>query len=208
MRLLNTFTGQFEWIEDPAKVRYAILSHTWSSKGEQSYQDVLKLQEAAQVRTIGVATTSIRAEAHPVSDSSAISSKIKSVCKTACNRDYHFIWIDSCCIDKASSAELSEAINSMFLWYTLADVCFVYLEDVPPSPDGPQTGEGSVFWRSRWHTRGWMLQELIAPAYIWHITAIGSKTELASALAERTSIDAPVLIHMVPLHRASVTDRM
>ncbi|KAI0364778.1 hypothetical protein BV20DRAFT_1056937 [Pilatotrama ljubarskyi] len=312
MRLLNTFTGLFEWIDDPTKVRYAILSHTWSSKGEQSYQDVIKLQEAARVReaaatedqgavinasllqggsvhALGVAdatefnsfpeistsparqiaaktdtaddaeskrddlrgTSEVAAtqgdhvaqisSALPADTSAAgnvdfasapdspstpqihpriasffsdpaLSPKIKDACKTARDRGYRFIWIDSCCIDKASSAELSEAINSMFLWYTLADVCFVYMEDVPSSPDGPHTGEDSAFWRSRWHTRGWTLQELIAPAYVLFLaadwSAIGSKTGLASTLAEKTGVDAAVLVHMVPLRRVSVADRM
>ncbi|KAI0364803.1 HET-domain-containing protein, partial [Pilatotrama ljubarskyi] len=190
MRLLNTFTGRFELHDDPTKVRYAILSHTWSKDGEQSYQDVLALQEAAQARE-------------------AIT---RGACKIARQHGYRFIWIDACCIDKTSSAELSEAINSMFLWYTLADVCFVYMADVPHSLDGPQTGWESAFRESRWHTRGWTLQELIAPEYMLFLdsewSVIGSKMELASTLAEITGVDEAVLVHAVPVNRISVLDRM
>ncbi|KAI0364780.1 hypothetical protein BV20DRAFT_982971 [Pilatotrama ljubarskyi] len=275
MRLLNTFSGCFTWTNDPRKVRYAILSHTWSRDGEQSYQDILKLQESARWRrgawfVYGLTSqlhervkvkrfaqsansrTSVRDRAGcvwhhsqpsgiqltavlcisgaaeselPLSpgrllvrrvgsffSAPTLSAKIKGACKIARERGYRFIWIDTCCIDKTSSAELSEAINSMYLWYTLADVCLVYLADVPRSPDVPQIGRDSKFWWSRWHERGWTLQELIAPRYMlffdcdWSV--LGSKTELASTLAERTGVDAVVLVHAMPLRRISVADRM
>ena len=74
---------------------------------------------------------------------------------------YRYIWIDSCCIDKLSSSELSEAINSMYHWYGRSAMCYAYLADVSPGDDlrAPQ----SSFRKSRWYTRGWTLQELIAP---------------------------------------------
>lgn len=59
------------------------------------------------------------------------------------------VGIDSCCIDKSSSAELTEAINSMFKWYREAGLCIVYLSDY----DGrdPEATLG----KCRWFTRGW-----------------------------------------------------
>jgi len=68
--------------------------------------------------------------------------------------------IDTCCIDKKSSAELSEAINSMYKWYEKSEKCYAYLEDV-------SSQRTSRFWdnfsESSWFKRGWTLQELIAP---------------------------------------------
>ncbi|EJF57397.1 hypothetical protein DICSQDRAFT_69605, partial [Dichomitus squalens LYAD-421 SS1] len=120
--------------------------------------------------------------------------------------------LDTCCIDKSSSAELSEAINSMFYWYRDADVCHVYLFDV--DDDDPQM-PSSTFRSSRWHTRGWTLQELIAPRYViflsksWH--TIGTKVSLANVLTEITGIDLDVLLQRAPdcLHaRTSIARRM
>ena len=72
---------------------------------------------------------------------------------------YEYIWIDSCCINKDSSSELSEAINSMYRWYSISAECYTYLADVPL---GENLGEeGSAFRSSRWFKRGWTPQELI-----------------------------------------------
>jgi hypothetical protein len=93
-----------------------------------------------------------------------------------------YIWIDTCCIDKSSSAELSEAINSMYRWYEESEVCYAYLEDVEEDyenacedPD-KDANNGSIkslnenveknIRKSRWFTRGWTLQELVAPSQI------------------------------------------
>jgi hypothetical protein len=91
-------------------------------------------------------------------------SKIKQCCAQAALDGYKYAWIDSCCIDKTSSAEFSEAINSMFEWYRDAQVCYAYLADVPSGED-PRL-ENSAFRRSKWFTRGWTLQELLAPSMV------------------------------------------
>jgi hypothetical protein len=93
-----------------------------------------------------------------------------------------YLWIDTCCIDKSSSAELSEAINSMYRWYEESNVCYAYLEDVEEdyqdasedpvedtNNDPIKRLNGKVekkIRKSRWFTRGWTLQELIAPSQI------------------------------------------
>ena len=76
-----------------------------------------------------------------------------------------YVWIDTCCINKESSAELSEAINSMYLWYENAEICVTFLSDVELAYEDLVLGKlgESSFPRSRWWTRGWTLQELIAP---------------------------------------------
>ncbi|CAG8978176.1 hypothetical protein HYALB_00011492 [Hymenoscyphus albidus] len=94
-----------------------------------------------------------------------------------------YIWVDTCCIDKTSSAELSEAINSMFLWYRNAEVCYAYLSDVD---------EDSELSGSLWFTRGWTLQELLAPSKVvfyghgW--TLLGTRESLKIRLSDITGI--------------------
>ncbi|KAK3305303.1 uncharacterized protein B0T15DRAFT_493479 [Chaetomium strumarium] len=98
--------------------------------------------------------------------------------------------IDTCCINKSSSAELSEAINSMFEWYRACQICYAYLSDVT---DGDEAAPQS----SRWLTRGWTLQELIAPDEVvfcnkyWEI--IGNRRDLAAHLSNLTRIDEAIL---------------
>ncbi|KAI9058581.1 HET-domain-containing protein [Trametes sanguinea] len=218
MRILDTRTGHFRWIDDPERTPYAILSHTWDPEGEQSYQDLLKLQTIAPAPS-HCAPSVDRPEDDCVAPPSilsdpALSAKIRGACCIARQHGYDLIWIDSCCIDKSSSAELSEAINSMFDWYRLADVCYAYLSDV--SDDVRVLALDPLacrqFRQSRWHTRGWTLQELIAPKHVLFLsrdwTPFGTKASLASALAEITGIDNQVLTHAVSPESFSVAQRM
>ena len=87
--------------------------------------------------------------------------KIYGCCKEAKALGFSYVWIDTCCINKDSSSELSEAINSMYAWYKNASVCIAYLSDV--------SFENMVgdFPKSEWFTRGWTLQELLAPYDVW-----------------------------------------
>ncbi|OTB15397.1 hypothetical protein K445DRAFT_75351 [Daldinia sp. EC12] len=112
------------------KYQYVILSHTWD-EGEVSLQD---LQAGRGPSKRGY-------------------EKIVLTCEQAKRHRYRWDWVDTCCIDKTSSAELSEAINSMYQWYKESAVCYAYLTDVDDNV-------------SRWFTRAWTLQELIAPSHI------------------------------------------
>ncbi|KAK4159930.1 heterokaryon incompatibility protein-domain-containing protein [Cladorrhinum sp. PSN259] len=173
MRLINTQTLEFEEFVKPP--RYAILSHTWEAE-EVSYRDFLDIKTGDRWQQKGF-------------------EKIIMTCKQAQKDDFLYVWIDTCCIDKSSSAELSEAINSMFKWYRQSAVCYAYLADVPE--DGDHRAPESAFSRSRWFTRGWTLQELIAPMteeffgknWIW----IGDKKSLELAINKRTRIDVEIL---------------
>ncbi|TBU21976.1 hypothetical protein BD311DRAFT_706275 [Dichomitus squalens] len=143
-------------------------------------------------------------------DDPELSPKIRDACAFARANGFRYIWIDSCCIDKTSSSELSEAINSMFVWYAEAQVCYAFLADVPVGED--HTAAGSSFRRSRWFTRGWTLQELIAP---WDVvflscdwTVIGSKNTLSRLVEEITGIDREVLLHEKSLDSVSVAARL
>ncbi|CAI0641567.1 unnamed protein product [Colletotrichum noveboracense] len=179
MWLLDTQTLKLQEIVDPSTVNYAILSHTWEHD-EVSFQDISDLDTARK---------------------KAGFSKISKTCELARQRSIPYAWVDTCCIDKSSSAELSEAINSMFQWYKLSVVCFVYLSDftfdVPFSSFTTYTVEEKALNSSRWFTRGWTLQELIAPSsvtfYNTRWKALATKNELAEKLERITSIPHAVL---------------
>ena len=144
MRLLNTETYELHTFPSADHTPpYAILSHCCQdATGEVTFADIQHLPRA---RTMSGW------------------SKIENACAVARRRHHcEWLWIDTCCIDKGSSAELSEAINSMFAWYLRCNVCLAYLSDVPTCEN---PAECNAYLRaSRWFTRGWTLQELIAPA--------------------------------------------
>ena len=146
MRLLHVKTHELhEFIGDPPP--YVILSHRWE-KDEVSYSSLT----TGQYEHLSGWW------------------KLSSFCaKAASKHSVDYVWADVCCIDKSSSAELSEAINSMFRWYQQALCCYAYLKDVPDYDDdepalGPADGmpQQTEFWHSEWFARGWTLQELIA----------------------------------------------
>jgi hypothetical protein len=123
------------------------------------------------------------------------------------------------CIDKSSSAELSEAISSMFRWYQMAKVCYAYLDDVQNFLEAGVNGAMSderfseeELARSRWFTRGWTLQELIAPNEVviygkdWKYT--DTKTWLRESLERITGISADVLWNSTQLENKSIAHRM
>lgn len=137
-------------------------------------------------------------------------SKIIGCCERAREEGYSHVWIDTCCIDQKSSAELSESINSMFLWYTKAAICYVHMRDVLSRQD--PDFEGSAFRASEWFTRGWTLQELIAPSRMVFYTkdweAIGTKGTLARTIEDVTKIGYSVLCKCIDLTTISVAEKM
>lgn len=110
-------------------------------------------------------------------------SKIEGCCREAAKYGLFHVWIDTCCICKTSSSELSESINSMFAWYRDARLCIAYLGDVPGRDDVAATDSG--FDLSKWFTRGWTLQELIAPREVLFYRRDWSFMGLRSSLANR-----------------------
>ena len=177
MRLINVETLELEsFVGDLGRglPAYAILSHVWTNE-EVSYQQMTGLL--------------------PLSENAKGYRKIIDFCAKARNEGFDYAWIDTCCIDKTSSAELSEAINSMFQWYRDSAACYVYLGDVP-STENPVSRD-SAFRRSRWFTRGWTLQELLAPHEVifcaddWQ--EIGTKASLSQTISAVTKIDVATL---------------
>ncbi len=121
-----------------------------------------------------------------------------------------FIWIDSCCIDKTNHVELSEAINSMYTWYGQSAICYAFLHDVDGN-ENPYLPDSS-FRKTRWYTRGWTLQELIAPVHVTFVSSrwssLGTKSSLSYLIQEITGVDEDILAHVRPLGSVSVARRM
>jgi len=198
MWLVNTKTIELEELFESDDFEYAILSHTWikPAREEVSFQDMFSL-DGSYRRKQGYA-------------------KIKSTCEEAARRGFDYVWIDTCCIDKKSSAELSEAINSMWKWYEKAGICLAYLADVPWMPSHPVCDSEDIsttaFGRSKWFTRGWTLQELIAPKRVvffsrdWNV--LGDKSSLRRQLHAITGVSLHVFQFPALFHSLSVAERM
>lgn len=172
MRLLNTSTLQLCEFFGRRIPDYAILSHTWGEE-EILFSD-MQVPEETWMTKKGA-------------------TKVLGFCRIAQENGFDWVWIDTCCIDKSSSSELSEAINSMYEWYRLSYTCYVYLADVNDAKNFLEEFRGS-----RWFTRGWTLQELIAPTKMEFYTAdweeIGTKDRLSGTIASTTQIDEGVLV--------------
>ncbi|TFK83632.1 HET-domain-containing protein [Polyporus arcularius HHB13444] len=203
MWLLSTARAELQFfpsVQAAQIARFAILSHVWDAD-EQSFQETQALR--AQCALAG---------SNPRDLSSA---KIRESCKLAEKHGYKWIWNDACCIDKTSSSELSEAINSMFALYSHADVCYAFLKDVPLNDklDGKHSElRNSDFCRSSWFQRGWTLQELLAPDCVIFLssawTMMGTKASLAQLVSEITLIPRSVLLLEEGLWDMSVARRM
>ena len=199
MWLLSTDRAELKYFANnfDAIGGYAILSHTWVGK-EQTLQEVRAIGERC------------RASGMNPRDDPELSPKIRNCCLFAEEYGYCWVWIDSCCIDKTSSSELSEAINSMFRWYKEAEVCFAYLADVPQ--DCVLHDPRSAFRKSRWHTRGWTLQELIAPDFLIFLSMewreLGNRADLARLVREITGVPLKVLTGEKQPAQWSISSRM
>jgi hypothetical protein len=194
MRLLKIeASGEFSLHElNSDKMQpYAILSHVWGDKDQEvTFRDLI---DKTGERKVGY-------------------DKIEFCAKQAKEDGIEYFWVDTCCIDKSSSAELSEAINSMYHWYEEATTCYAYLSDVY-HPEGNHSHDHKTFplSESKWFKRGWTLQELIAPSkvvfYSKEWKCLGTKSELIEELKEITGIDGRVLGGDHP-SVCSIADRM
>jgi hypothetical protein len=169
---------------------YAILSHTWHDQ-EVTFEDVQHDSETVR-RKSGY-------------------KKIEFCIRQARRENLVNVWVDTCCICKTDSTELQTALNSMFRWYRDADVCYVYLSDVSKSDGDPESVWNRSFQESRWFTRGWTLQELLAPRKLLFFSQegsyLGDKQSLESQIHEITGIPLPAL-QGAPLSSFSVDERL
>ena len=173
---------------------YAILSHTWGKEIEEvTFEDMVAGSGRGK----------------------AGYKKIEFCGKQAARDGLRYFWVDSCCIKKSSDAELSESLNSMFRWYQRAEKCYVYLSDVSikkrkrRDKNTRNTWE-QAFQESRWFTRGWTLQELLAPTSVVFFSeegsCLGDKLSLKQQLHEITRIPVSALLGS-PLSQFSIDER-
>ncbi|KAM7189883.1 Heterokaryon incompatibility protein (HET) domain containing protein [Rhypophila sp. PSN 637] len=178
-------------------------SHTWGEDGDEiTYNDILNLDSSVESKPGFF--------------------KIRFCAEQAAGDGSEYFWVDTCCINKSDSTELSEAINSMFSWYAKAVHCYVYLSDVgyeeiceykKVEPDGYTESMGlAQLRRSRWFTRGWTVQELLAPRDVRFFSSDGafvfSKTDdFRIIIHELTGIPIPALQGKVPLASFTVEER-
>ena len=224
MRLLNVRTKTLKEFAPDSIPPYAIFSHTWTQEEEVTFQEMNSGQTTGKK---GLA-------------------KIVGCCRLAEAENLDYVWIDTCCIDKSSSSELSEAINSMYRWYEQATCCFAFLEDYPAtdsdSGDKPCSRRhyeitaqdldgglvswfcGDCFRNCRWFTRGWTLQELLAPTSLkfyskaWaYIGRVGKTTshfhpsfqtrQLETVIKDITNIPIEYINRQRSLSSASIAQR-
>ncbi|KAJ4390719.1 hypothetical protein N0V93_004317 [Gnomoniopsis smithogilvyi] len=197
MWLVDTETLKLQQVTDEKQHPFAILSHTWQAGEEVTFQDMQNF------------------EAHVLEHKYGFY-KIQNMCRIA-RRYWKYVWIDTCCIDKTSSAELTEAINSMFRYYRTAEACYVFLSDFRELPmrisEHDRLAQVARNLRNcKWFTRGWTLQELIAPSRLEffddHWNFLGEKADLESVLSEITNIDESVLRDSSRLYTIPVARRM
>ncbi|KAJ3469150.1 hypothetical protein MRS44_003215 [Fusarium solani] len=191
MRLLNALTHELhEFNDEKKRSRYCILSHRWGID-EVLYKDLLDPSTKPTAK--------------------AGWPKVAGACNLAMHLGYEWIWIDTCCIDKSSSAELSEAVNSMFRWYQEADICIAYLADIQHIAPRP-ADYVAYLGDSDWFTRGWTLQEMLAPRAVDFYSAdwkhLGSKNNISQDLEQITGINAAYLSGHKGVTEASVAERM
>ena len=209
MHLIDVRTLKLHAFYSDKVPQYAILSHTWSTDMDDEVT-FHEMKSGMGLNKKGFA-------------------KIKRTCDRAIADGHHYAWVDTVCINKESSAELSEAINSMYEWYKNSEVCYVYLADVSERPEAYWREESHVDkfstsranWptamrhlsEARWFGRGWTLQELIAPRDVqffdkgWH--RMGNSKSLSLWLSAITGINQEIIEgEEWMVHRCSIAERM
>lgn len=190
---------------------YAILSHRWVGRevvfGDFDTIPKERLQNVAEANPVSKTIGGIENVGDGIEASIY---KIAGACaQVRRTPGVRHIWIDTVCINKNDSRELSSALNSMFNWYENATVCYVYLYDVTWN-EADLDGSRAEFCQSKWFKRGWTLQELLAPKHIefydrdWRF--IGPKQTLIKQIVKAAKIAEEYLIG--DFRTASIAQKM
>ncbi|KAG1722080.1 uncharacterized protein EDB91DRAFT_1256240 [Suillus paluster] len=163
--------------------RCVMLSHRWDEK-EPRLQDI-KDQDVYKLKAGNLV-------------------KLQSFCDMARKAEYHWAWVDSCCIDQRDNGEVQKSLNSMFGWYRDSALTVVYLSEALPS------SQSGALAKSSWNTRGWTVPEFLAPKvirfyqqdwtpYLNDLSPNHKKSEkIMGELEDATGIDAHALVAFQP----------
>ena len=194
-------TEVLEWHDDEdSKITYAILSHRWIGT-EIHYEEMVDL---------GKMNTKQQKE---IRDRQGYK-KVVATCKQAEEDNCKWVWVDTCCMDKRNGAELQESMNSMYRWYANAKICYAYLHDVDGSsfPDKVDKKYHKSNGRPEWFSRGWTLQEMIAPQILRFFNKdwkpIGDRKWLAPTLEKITGVPVNILQHGLEGNRPCIAQIM
>jgi hypothetical protein len=225
MRLLKTAgssaAGWIPQLVDARGEEYAVLSHRWllNANDEVLFGDIKIIDDGGRVnpRDLNSSTRLTKYYYNPAHSRRKVHEipgydKLRNAARYAASEGHDFLWADTICIDKSSSAELSEAINSMFQWYKNSSICYAFLADVEDCATKDLADLDSEFCRSEWWQRGWCLQELVAPLDVVFLTkhwqVIGEKKALAHTITAISGIGTDVLTHARILDQVSIARRM
>ncbi|KAF3011679.1 hypothetical protein E8E14_007192 [Neopestalotiopsis sp. 37M] len=180
--------------------KYAILSHRWGkAEDEITFQDMLSGSDLVRAK-VGY-------------------EKLEGCCRQAHQDGHERVWDDTCCIDKSSSAELSEAITSMYSYYENSQVCYAFLDDIkrdakPPIEDENARDKIPLVSKSAWFERGWTLQELIAPATVkffdssWVFLGMKTDDHISADIERKSGIHRNILERPQMVRAVSISNRM
>lgn len=197
MRLLKWLNGDISLTYHPNHDNlpsYAILSHTWATDDQE---------------------VAFRELVNGSGKTKAGYAKIQFCGEQAAKDGFEYFWVDTCCINKEDGVELQMSINSMFKWYRDAAKCYVLLPDVSISDRMAGSEQDlcfeSEFRTSRWFTRGWTLQELLAPSSVEFFSTdykrLGDKFSLGGLIHEITGVPIEALREFV-LSQFSIDQRI
>jgi hypothetical protein len=191
---------EIELEQNSQESKYAILSHRWgNAEDEVTFQDMLSSSNLVKAK--------------------AGYSKLEGCCRQAHQDGHERVWSDTCCINKSSSAELSEAITSMYSYYENSQICYAFLNDIekrrePPSGNGIARDNFSFVSESAWFERGWTLQELIAPETVkffdssWTFLGEKKQLEISNDIEKNSGIHSSILKQPEMVRAVSVSCRM
>ncbi|THV01249.1 HET-domain-containing protein [Dendrothele bispora CBS 962.96] len=202
-RMINTYSLKLKDFEDGVSIpHYAILSHTWGAE-EIGYHDFDQLffedSENWSVFVEGVEMY----EQHQGTKAKPAYHKIVEACIKALSDGVEYLWVDTCCIDQEDQTDVHRNVKNMYSYYRNSRICYAYLVDM---------GHQSSFGQSRWFTRGWTLQELLAPPEVIFFDSnwgyIGSRTVLCAEISGVTGIPEDIVRGSTSFRDVDVQERM